>query len=147
MKKLAIFKTSLICVICLSLFGFGLIFSGCGGDDDDSAESNIDLSQYSGTWIGTFSGTDTGTWEVVIDSQGNATGTGFSNDLNQTYNIYGKANQNNVLEFEASFDGGGTIGSKFTGTFSDTNTCSGTWTNENYSSEHGTFEGSKVIDS
>ncbi len=98
------------------------------------------IFSYDGNWKGTFSGTENGMWGVTIDSNGSIYGTGCSNDLSGAFTLKGKVN-NNIFSAEAFATGGVTTGSMFSGLIIGPGTITGTWINNHYQDEKGTFEG------
>ena len=51
-----------------------------------------ELAIFMGAYSGTYSGTDHGTWDFIVDSSGNGTGTVESEQLMETYSGYGILN-------------------------------------------------------
>ena len=95
----------------------------CSSGDDDNNSSDLD---FTGTWSGTFSGGDNGTWNITVDTNGNATGTGYSNDFQLAFDIIGtfSSNGNVYLGF-----GTASTGAVLTGQ-ANSNSANGTWINE-----------------
>jgi len=94
----------------------------------------------SGHYAGTFSGTDTGPWTVVIDATDNRlTGAGFSTSAQAIFFLNGLFTpnaENNILLGDVS------TGASFAGVVSSVGV-SGTWNNPPTAS--GTFAGSKTV--
>ncbi len=99
---------------------------------------------YPGGWQGVFSGTDRGTWSVTIDAQGVITGSGYSNDLHDNFTLTGTVDGQNMFHAEAFTAGGASTGGEFSGVVVAPGVVSGTWVNRRYTSEYGTFEGSRT---
>lgn len=91
---------------------------------------------YAGDWSGTFTGDDTGTFDVTINANGTITGSGYSNSYSETFSLSGSINSNG--QFSA---GSTSTGASFTGTVSG-NSMSGNWNNTN-TGDSGTFSGTK----
>ncbi|MEC4678289.1 MAG: hypothetical protein VST69_05995 [Nitrospirota bacterium] len=97
------------------------------------------LDLFSGTYRGTFSGDDTGTWEFTINSLGIITGTSVS-DTFGSEPVFGSIGSNGQANVS------GTAGSStFAGTFQTDGTVTGTWQDDD--GESGTFTGSRVSSS
>lgn len=112
-------KTNKIMKYVLLLTGL-LFFIGCNSDDDSSNQAD-----FSGIWSGTFSGDDSGTWNVTIDQNGNVSGIANSTVFSQEYSILGTVTSNGVLTATL---GTSSIGGKFTGNLNNENG-SGVWIN------------------
>lgn len=97
---------------------------------------------YPGRWIGSFSGTDTGDWQVTIGEHGRISGWAWSNDLNTSVDIEGQVRNGN--KFVAYASGQSSIDTVFTGTISAPGVISGTWQNDGFN-ESGTFEGERLL--
>lgn len=104
-------------------------------------QENDTTFSFPGNWQGTFTGTDSGTWNVQITGSGNITGTGFSNDLQNSFTLQGTVIDNN-FHAEAFAAGGASTGAEFDGKVVTPGSVSGAWVNNNYTSERGTFSGS-----
>lgn len=116
-------------VAAIFLLSVITVFS-CKDKDDEY------VFPYTGTWAGTYTGTDNGKWQAAITSDGNFSGTATSNLApNFPFNITGTVSntgklsaQYNYLSITASFDGQIT-GTNASGTWSaDTMNVGGTWT-------------------
>ena len=100
-----------------------------------------DASAFAGTYEGTFTGDDTGTFTVVVDTTGNITGTGTSTTFG-FFDISGTVDSSGNLELVA---GGTSLGAIFSGTISPDGIVSGTWeTTILFLFASGTFSGSKT---
>ena len=82
-----------------------------------------DSSPFEGTWSGTFSGNDSGTWLVLIDSDGKVSGTAHSNSSND-YAVEGIVTSNGELSATL---GTTSSGGQFSGVLDDNGMGSGTW--------------------
>jgi hypothetical protein len=113
--------------VCLAV---AFIFTAC------SKSSSNDPSQFAGSWSGTFSGGDNGTWAATISSSGAVNGNTSSVNGNGT--VTGSVTDNG--SFSATV-GSGSLGTIFSGQMSG-NSGNGTWSN---SSEDlsGTWSGNK----
>lgn len=78
--------------------------TGRSGTFSGSINAINDLQALSGTYSGTYSGTDYGTWTATLDSQGNASGTSWSNKYQQPDSGSGIFNSSG--EFATSSNGG-----------------------------------------
>ena len=118
----------------ISLLFIVLFTVGCSKDDEDTG----DLELYVGSWSGTFSGSDSGTFLVTIYIDGEVSGTAFSNNLKQNIPLNGEIDESG--NFDAVL-GVSDSGASFTGKFTETK-ASGTWKNPplNFS---GTWNGVK----
>ncbi len=93
------------------------------------------LGLLAGDYQGTFSGDDTGTWTATINSAGVLTGTVASNSIG-TVNASGNINSSGQATMS------GTVGSTvFSGTFSNTGSVTGTWSD---GVDSGTFTGNRI---
>jgi hypothetical protein len=97
------------------------------------------LGQLAGTYSGTFSGDDQGTWMAVVDTDGTITGSGMSDITGTGFDVFGNVTSSGDVNFVA---GVVTTGSTFSGTVALTGEISGTWENE-FFGESGTWSGSK----
>jgi hypothetical protein len=112
------------------LFGCCLLIllGGCSDDDDD------DVSQFAGTYRGTFTGDDSGRFTVIVDNVGDITGTGRSNALGR-FIIDGVVESNGDVEFGIT-----TTAATFSGRISASGVVAGTWEN---AGNRGTFRGTR----
>jgi len=90
---------------------------GCSSEDET-------IYDYIGTWSGTYSGTDKGVWNFVVDSEGKVTGTMHSDVNNENYNISGRLDISGQLTADLGLPADG----QFTGTLADKKG-DGSWTN------------------
>lgn len=96
-------------------------------------------ASIAGVWMGTFSGDDSGSFTITVDTSGDITGSGTSAAAG-VFDVVGAVSP--VGDLVAT--GGGTSdGSTFTGTLSPTGTGSGTWENQ-FFGESGTWTAVKV---
>jgi hypothetical protein len=80
-----------------------------------------------GAYSGTYSGADSGSWQVTIDENGGAGGRLTSNTFNKSYDFFGNHNMDGSLDLQATTGNGPTY---FTGSLdSATGLVSGTWNN------------------
>ncbi len=90
-------------------------------DDDSAAEAVI----FAGSWSGTFTGGDSGTWEITVTNSGMVNGEAFSNNAQVFLTVTGNVDTSG--EFRATA-GSAENGATFTGTFTE-NSGTGTWEN------------------
>src|SRR5690606_4807750 len=70
----------------LSTLAFSILMISCSKDDDNSDL----LRQYEGPWSGTYTGAnDNGTWSLIVEEDGAASGQAFSIPLAQSFPING----------------------------------------------------------
>lgn len=91
---------------------------GCSSTDET-------ISDYIGTWSGTYEGNDTGLWNLVVASDGKVTGTMHSETNNENYNISGYLNSSGQLTADLGLPADG----QFTGTLNTDEKGNGNWTN------------------
>lgn len=113
-----------------------LLATGCGGGGGDGDE---EPSAYAGTYAGSFTGDDSGSFNVVADEDGRISGSGFSEDSGR-FLITGDVDDDGEVEFVA---GSASTGATFSGHIRD-DFVSGTWRNTRYG-ESGSFSGTRVI--
>jgi hypothetical protein len=130
MKKTKILSVLLLC-LTLSVFN-------CSGSDDNDTEEEFSLIVIAGPWSGTFDGGDSGTYSVIVSTDGTVAGTAFSNDLQQNLALNGTIDDDGNLD---AVVGSAANGASFTGKFRAT-TSSGTWNNPNLNLS-GTWTGIK----
>ena len=100
-----------------------------------------EVSAFAGTYEGTFTGDDSGTFTVVVDTTGNITGTGESITFG-IFDISGTVDPSGNIELVA---GNTSIGAIFSGTIAPDGTVSGTWESTIlFLFSSGTFSGSKT---
>lgn len=116
---------TLTLLILISLVG-----AGCSESKDDSAptqEQNEETPpSYEGNWEGTFSGDDSGTWEMVVDENGDFEGFLFSDNSQSNYPLEGSIDKDGV--FSAVIHIGTTL-LDFSGQGTDGTSASGNWSN------------------
>ena len=100
---------------------------------------NGDNSEFAGQYTGTFSGGDYGTFSVTVDSQGNISGTAWSNRYEEQYSISGTISSSGQIYMVAGHVDTGTI---FQGSADSSGNVQGTWENSYYSIS-GVFSGTK----
>jgi len=99
--------------VALSLAGAVVALPGCGGGGGNSIP--VDVSQYAGTYNGTFSGvvsqgfpyagqTVTGTFSAIADSAGNVTGTFTQADIG-TQSASGRVSAGGKIFVTAPYNG------------------------------------------
>ena len=116
---------AMLCGVCLLI-----VLGGCSEDDDDEG----DVSQFAGTYRGTFTGDDSGSFTVVVDPGGDISGTGRSNTVGR-FLIDGTVESNGDVEF-----GSTTTAATFSGHIAASGVVSGTWEN---AGNQGTFRGTR----
>lgn len=98
------------------------------------------MGAFAGTYKGTFSGADSGTWTVSVTSAGVLTGSGALADLSETFSIVGLVQPNGALSMTSK----GVAGSgTFTGSISASGALTGTWAYVAPGVGSGTFAGQK----
>ena len=102
----------------------------------DELRSSL-LGLYLGYYEGTFSGDDTGTWALTVDSNGNIVGDGFSNNDSASFTLSGTVGPDGNGQVSS---GNVSTGATFSGVFSRDGIFSGTWENIQFA-ESGTFSG------
>jgi hypothetical protein len=137
--------------ICLWIISFAWAVSGCKTDDPYvagnsaggsstpySCDSTPDqcLNDLAGVYEGTFSGDLEGTWRVIVDIEGNLSGTTRNTSTGDEYSVSGAADDEGDIVFGTVSDG-----SAFLGRVYSDYTVSGTWSLEGHS---GDFEGARV---
>ena len=110
-----------------------LIFASCS----DDATTPI-TNQFSGNWIGTYSGSSSGFWTATILTNGEVYGNSTNTNGGDPQELSGTVTNNGT--FSATL-GTGSLGSSFTGTLNG-NTGSGNWVNTN-AGESGEWIGSR----
>lgn len=109
------------------------LFIGCKDEDT--------IYDFIGTWAGTYSGTEKGSWNIVVASDGKVTGTLDSEQTTENYYISGTLTESGELN--------ATIGSpqdgEFKGTLTQDKKASGTWVNKLPTPDRsGTWKGEKT---
>ena len=122
-------RTSVIAVV-------GLAVTAWAVPADSLAQSLV--SAFCGTYVGTFSGDDMGSFTAVVDENGNVSGSGNSVSVG-SFTITGSVSSAGNIFFVA---GSVTTGATFTGVVTTQGAVSGTWENSAFG-ESGTFSGSR----
>ncbi|KPE50990.1 hypothetical protein [Chryseobacterium indologenes] len=108
------------------------LFIGCSSDDDT-------IYDFIGTWSGKYDGSDKGTWNFVVASDGKVSGTMHSEVNNENYTISGNLTDTGDLTSvvglpsDGEFRGALTREGKGNGSWSNsvpTPTRTGTWSGE-----------------
>ncbi|MFY1046238.1 hypothetical protein [Chryseobacterium sp. GP-SGM7] len=107
MKKLFLLLLTTFCLI------------SCTSDDET-------LTDYIGTWSGTYEGTEKGLWKFVVASDGKVTGTMYNQISNVNYNISGNLDRSGQLTAELVIPADG----EFSGTLNLEKKGSGNWRND-----------------
>ena len=123
-----LFFIAVFAVLCSALF-----LSGCDGGSDDNSD-NGDVSRFAGTYLGTFTGDDSGTFIFDVNERGNLAGSGNSNTVG-SFSASGSVENNGDVDF-----GIATTGAVFNGSISESGAISGEWINGGAS---GVFSGSR----
>ena len=110
--------------------------TGHSGTFNGSRNPSVDIQALAGTYSGTYTGTDYGTWNATLDSQGNVSGSSWSNLYNQSDS--GTCIVNSSGEFVASLNGGAIL----YGTIDTSGNIQGIWYNPS-TGDGGTLSGSK----
>lgn len=104
-----------------------------------SCEKDTPYAPYQGTWAGTYSGEDTGSWTADIDEEGKVEGTAVSDSLpGYPFGLTGTVTEGGMFEAEASVLFG-TV--DFEGQITG-QSASGAWVNDEAGLE-GTWKGEK----
>ena len=106
------------------------------GSTSVAVRTDTGLEAFVGTYSGTFSGDDSGTWTAVVDSTGNVTGSGASSAIGN-FLISGNVTRSGAIFFTA---GTVTAGANFSGTISLSGEVSGNWASVIFGTS-GTFSG------
>lgn len=112
-------------ILAAILFATASTFTSCSSDDNSKEIVNTD-SKFKGTWTGTYSGNDSGTFTALIDANGAFTGQASSSDAAVVFVI--KGNVNDSGELDADFYSNDSPVGEFNGTLTS-NSGHGTWTN------------------
>ena len=94
------------------------LFIGCSSSDDT-------IYDYIGTWSGKYTGSDDGTWNLVVASDGKVTGTMHSTVNDENYNISGNLTETGDLTAVVGLPDDG----EFKGTLSREKNGNGSWSN------------------
>jgi hypothetical protein len=129
-------------VLKLTLFIFvsALFMASCQEDEPAADPQPVDTSNpYMGDWEGTFEGDDNGTWNIVVDKEGDFTGQLFSENAQSNHPMNGSFAEDGTLTATIDVDG---VIIDFTGKGTNGNTASGTWSNPAFMIS-GTWSGNK----
>lgn len=114
--------------------------------DTNTAKDHLEASlrcAYSGAFRGTFSGSDSGTFGVIVDCQtGEVRGAAYSTYYDTMTEGYGTG----IIDYDqtmAFITGFVDAGATFQGQLTTPNAMSGTW-QDTYDSDHGNFSGSRI---
>lgn len=113
--------------------------SDAADDTADDSQAPADAPSFEGKYTGTFSGGDYGTFTLTIDSQGDISGTAYSEKYEDAYSVSGEISSDGEMNMTA---GSADTGATFKGSIDSSGTISGTWKNSYYGIS-GTFSGSK----
>jgi len=87
MKKIV---TRLLVILPLAFLAVSV--ASCN-DEEEYMDLTTPFAKYKGAWEGSFSGTDSGTWEMTVDGNGAIIGSVKSNTLPETnFELAGKVN-------------------------------------------------------
>ena len=100
---------------------------------------NGDNCEFAGQYTGTFSGDDYGTFSIAVDSQGNISGTAWSNKYQEQYYISGTISSSGQIYMVA---GNVDTGATFRGSADSSGNVQGTWENP-YDGDSGVFSGAE----
>lgn len=124
-----------ICIFSTLAFGF----VACESSDDNNTQEQK-IENFVGNWSGTFSGEDTGTWNIKVQETGKITGT-FKSPVNDyELTIEGRVSENGALNATTHY------GAMDVGTFNGTmkgSSASGIWTDTADGNMEGTWKGTK----
>lgn len=111
-----------------------VIASSCSNDE----EAQTINASLVGSWSGTYSGDDRGTWTVNVSTSGNVTGTATSTLASESAAITGSVSSSGVLSATL----GNSENREFIGQLGEDNSASGTWV-DTERDQNGTWEGQK----
>jgi hypothetical protein len=97
------------------------------------------VASYAGHYTGTYGGSDSGTFDVVIASNGSLSGSAFSNEFSQSFSTSGQVSASGVVTF-GTVSAPGQASASFQGTISPSGGISGTWSSPE---DSGTFTGQR----
>lgn len=100
------------------LFLTTFLLIGCSSEDEN-------IYDYIGTWSGTYAGSEKGTWEIVVASDGKVTGTMHSDPTNENYYISGNLSTSGELNATVGNPSDG----EFRGNLNTEKVGNGTWRN------------------
>lgn len=131
-------KKHFLSICIFSALTFGAV--SCNSSDDNHVHPENKLEKFKGTWVGTFSGGDTGNWTATIDESGKATGTVASNSVSSVnFVLTGTVTENGTINVSYTYND--EVVGTMTGTLTE-KTGSGTWKSPVQNLE-GTWTGSK----
>lgn len=117
----------------IALFAFG----ACKEDEKVVTQPVVKTYEFAGTWSGTYSGIDNGTWTMNIGQDGSLSGSATSNLAGETFDLVGQADSVGNLTSTISTSTGSTFNGKLVGKAG-----SGTWVNA-ASNSGGPWSGTK----
>ena len=128
-------------------YNFYFLMVPAGGNFDACrlwvASLNIESSavNFSGNYSGTFWGTDSGSWQAMINGDGSVTGGYYSSALQQSFTAVGEVNSQGEWHFSSASTGVTLSGqiSLNEGVYE----ISGTWVSHIYTDDYGSFSGQK----
>jgi hypothetical protein len=101
--------------------------------------SDEPYAKYEGVWEGSFSGSESGSWRFVVESDGNIRGVARAESVNnQSFSINGLITEDGEVSLEANVLNSGL----FFDAFATENSLSGSWSSGN-AGFAGTWEGTK----
>ncbi len=104
------------------------LLAACGGGGGGASDPAATASVYAGSYTGTFSGADSGTWTITVDTSGKISGTAISSD-NDNNTITGQVNCSGTFTASSST---ASWGGSATGSVNrETGTLTGTWITSN----------------
>lgn len=113
-------------LVLIALLCVGTFISSCKKDDDEPAKTE---NAYKGSWEGTFTGDDAGTWTATISGSGAITGSVKSNNLPGTsFPVSGSVSSAGKFEAVTIIMGDSVV---FTGDGSGGSVAAGLWENAN----------------
>lgn len=123
-------KLRLMSLAFISLLALG----SCSSDDSGSINSN-----YAGVYEGVYSGDETGTFSMVVNSDGSVTGHAIRRgSYDPTWYGAGSVNDSGQVTVRGTVDSGAVWSGSITG-----DNVNGNWSNDRYNMS-GSFAGSKV---
>lgn len=97
---------------------------------------------YSGAFTGTYSGKDSGSWGMIVNTNGNITGAGYSSFFATSFTLEGSSTLS--LDGNRAFtSGSAVVGADFSGSLTSYDKVSGEWQNAYYA-ESGPFAGTRL---
>lgn len=125
-------------ILAAILIVTALTFNSCSSDDNSSKKEDT-ISKFQGTWTGTYSGPDSGTWTATIDMNGVFVGQTASSELPVSFQVKGEVDSTGKLE--ANFYLVNNVVGEFKGSLIN-NSGQGQWTNT-AANISGTWQGTK----